>query len=416
MADYSGYAGVNLSNMEMGLLVSQQILPKVFSQSAYHKGFMIDDRYTQDLQAVADVLIAKISRPKGRFANYREAGYNVFENSVDKVTQEFDILKVDMAYTEQIEISEEQILQNIIGDKVIGYIAGLVSETVAEQLNFITGEAIYKSVLAYNKDLALADRKIAYFTDGTSSMPDLLATLVAKIGNADPTKGDTSFNSKPISQVISNTAFSKFIQTKNQFVLESSLGQKILIDGSFGEITLADVTAFVGVLMGIPTFKLPDAFFPSVGNEVNFPNSVMPTAGKVMGILGIAESTVRAFVDRGIKVIDHPDFRGWALQPLYRVGVNNIKPWGNALLVTHDFVHEDLLERVTLTFDSKGGTAVPTQVIVKGTKPTAPAVGPTKEGKVFSKWVTTTDGSTDFDFTAALTANATAYATYTDAA
>lgn len=415
MAQYAGDTGAKLGNVEMGLLVSQQILPKVFSQSAYHKGFLIDDRYTAELNTVADVLIPKIKRPKGRFENYRGDNYNVFENSTDNITQEYEILQVNMAYTEQINISEEQIAQNIIGDKIISYMAGMVSEVVAEQLNFITGEGIYKNVITYNATLPKSDRKIAFFTEGTSSMPDLLATLNAKIGNADPTKGDTSFNSKQISQVISNTAYAKFLQTKNQFVLESSLGQKILIDGAFGEVKLSDVSSFVGVLLGNPTFKLPDVFFPSVGNEANFPNSTMPTAGKVMGILGIAESTVRAFIDRGIKVIDAVDFRGWSLQPLYRVGVNNIKPWGNALLVTSDFVHTDLLDRFELTFNTDGGTVIPKQIVIDGEVGTEPLEDPTKDGKLFSKWATTSTGEVEFNFTTPIKADTVVYAIYTDA-
>ena len=41
---------------------------------------------------------------------------------------------------------------------------------------------------------------------------------------------------------------------------------------------------------------------------------------------------------------------------------------------------------VTLTFDSAGGTAVPAQTINRGTAPTKPE-DPTREGKVFDKWI-----------------------------
>jgi hypothetical protein len=213
-----------------------------------------------------------------------------------------------------------------------------VSRSVAEQINYITAEAFYSSIVDYEGEgfvLANAKKMVSInLTDANSSAPDAMATLIAKIGNADASKGDTSFNDYKMSQVISNSLYAKLMTTKGQFILESSYGQEILIDGTLGRITLGDLTAYKGRILGVDTFVLPDAFFPSVGNA-NFTEN--PTAGKVLGVMAVAESTERVFVDRGVKITDAVDFRGWVLQPLYRVGVTCLKPWGAGLIVSHDF-------------------------------------------------------------------------------
>lgn len=356
--------GLQLGNVEMGLLVSQQVLPKIFAELAYHKGYMIDDRYNAEGHNSLDIMIPMFNRPKGKFKNIREVTYNPFENSKDQVTQTFGTLTVDMEYNEQIEVPEAQIAQNIVGDKVIGTMTNMVSSVVAEQLNFLTAEAIYKSVIEYNTNKA--DKKIVYFNSGNDSLPDKVAELQAYIGNADPSKGDTSFNSKQLSQVISNTAYAQFMKTKNQFILESSLGQEILIDGGLGKVTLGDINAYRGKVLGVHTFVLPDIFFPSAGNA-NFENSVAPTAGKVLAIMGIPESTFRVFIDRGIKVIDAVDFRGWNLQPMYRVGVGCLKPWGNGLIVSNDFAHANLTEQeIEFTIKGTGSVALEGALVTIG--------------------------------------------------
>lgn len=68
----------------------------------------------------------------------------------------------------------------------------------------------------------------------------------------------------------------------------------------------------------------------------------------------------------------------------------------------------------TVTFNSKGGTAVSSQVVNYGGKATAPSSNPTKTGYTFDKWVTTDGGSTAFNFsTTSITADTTVYAKWT---
>lgn len=327
-----------MDTVEMGVEVSRKVLPKIFAKIAYHKGYMVNDRYNAEAQNALDVLIPKFNRPKGKFTNIRTGNYNPFSVSKDKATQKYDVLSVEYEYNEIIEIAEDQIVQNVQGSDVISTMTDMVSRVIAEEINFLTADGIVSASLAYNSKKAEADRKIAYIDRSalgtTVSIPDYIGEAVAKIGNADPAMGDTSFNDYRISAVISNTMWSDLMKTKNQFLLESSYGQELLIEGDFGRITLGDTYAFKGKILGVYMFVLPDAFFPAKDNA-NFATN--PTAGKVLGIMGVAEATERVFIDRGIKITDAVDFRGWNLQPLYRLGVACLKPWGTCLLVTSDF-------------------------------------------------------------------------------
>ena len=325
-----------MDTVEMGVEVSKKVLPKIFAKLAYHKGYMVNDRYNAEAQNALDVLIPKFNRPTGKFTNIRQGSYNPFTVTKDKVTQKYDVLSVEYEYNEIIQIAEDQIVQNVQGSDVISTMTDMVSKVIAEQPNLLTADGIVSASLAYNKNKAEADRKIEFInlTDGTTTIPDYIGDAVAKIGNADPEMGDTSFNDYRISAVISNTMWANLMKTKNQFLLESSYGQELLIEGDFGRITLGDIYAFKGKILGVYMFVLPDAFFPAKGNT-NFATN--PTAGKVLGIMGVAEATERVFIDRGIKITDAVDFRGWNLQPLYRLGVACLKPWGTCLLVTNDF-------------------------------------------------------------------------------
>lgn len=328
-----------LSSVDMGLKVSEQVLPKIFAKIAYQKGYMVNNAYDVDAQNSLTVLIPKFGRPTGKFESIRNgSAYDAFTPTAEGVNLDYATLNVDLEYRQPIKIAEAQIVQNVIGDKVIATMTDYVSRTVAEQINYITAEAFYSSIIDYEGDnfvLANAKKMVGInLTDANSSAPDAMATLIAKIGNADASRGDTSFNDYKMSQVISNSLYAKLMTTKGQFILESSYGQEILIDGTLGRITLGDLTAYKGRILGVDTFVLPDAFFPSVGNA-NFNEN--PTAGKVLGVMAVAESTERVFVDRGVKITDAVDFRGWVLQPLYRVGVTCLKPWGAGLIVSHDF-------------------------------------------------------------------------------
>lgn len=328
-----------LSSIDMGLKVSELVLPKIFAKIAYQKGYMVNDAYDVDAQNSLTVLIPKFGRPTGKFESIRNgSAYDAFAPTAEGVNLDYATLNVDLEYRSPIKIAEAQIVQNVIGDKVISTMTDYVSRSVAEQINYITAEAFYSSIVDYEgEDFVLANAKkmvAINLGDANSSAPDAMANLIAKIGNADATKGDTSFNDYKMSQVISNSLYAKLMTTKGQFILESSYGQEILIDGTLGRITLGDLTSYKGRILGVDTFVLPDAFFPSVGNA-NFTEN--PTAGKVLGVMAVAESTERVFVDRGVKITDAVDFRGWVLQPLYRVGVTCLKPWGAGLIVSHDF-------------------------------------------------------------------------------
>ena len=331
-----------ISSVDMGLKVSEQVLPKIFARIAYQKGYMVNNAYDVDAQNSLTVLIPKFGRPTGKFESIANgSNYDPFTTTPEGTFLDYATLNVDLEYRKPIKIAEAQIVQNVIGDKVVATMTDYVSRTVAEQINYITAEAFYSSIVDYEGDnfvLANAKKIVAIGAqDGSNvyaSVPDAMANLIAKIGNADPAKGDTSFNDYKMSQVISNSLYAKLMTTKGQFILESSYGQEILIDGTLGRITLGDLTAYKGRILGVDTFVLPDAFFPSYGNT-NFTEN--PTVGKVLGVMAVAESTERVFVDRGVKITDAVDFRGWVLQPLYRVGVTCLKPWGAGLIVSSDF-------------------------------------------------------------------------------
>ena len=334
-----------VSSVDMGLKVSEQVLPKIFAKIAYQKGYMVNNAYEVDAQNSLSVLIPRFERPAGKFESIRGGSdYNPYTPTADRLKLDYATLDVDLEYRSPIKIAEAQIVQNVNGDKIISTMTDYVSRSVAEQINYITAEAFYSAIMDYElegvEDFVLADAKkmvSVNLADPNSSVPDAMANLICKIGNADATKGDTSFNDYKLSQVISNTLYAKLMTTKGQFIIESSYGQEILIDGTLGRITLGDLTSYKGRILGVDTFVLPDAFFPSVDN-VNFTEN--PGAGKVLGVMAVAESTERVFVDRGVKITDATEFRGWILQPLYRVGVTCLKPWGAGLIVTHDFDNE----------------------------------------------------------------------------
>lgn len=332
-----------MSSVDMGLKVSEQVLPKIFAKIAYQKGYMVNNAYEMDAQNSLTVLIPKFGRPTGKFESIKTGtAYDPYAPTAEGVNLNYETLNVDLEYRSPIKIAEAQIVQNVIGDKVIATMTDYVSRTVAEQINFITAEAFYTSIVDYEGDaftIAGAKKIVAIGADDPernvyASVPDAMANLIAKIGNADPSKGDTSFNDYRKSQVISNSLYAKLMATKNQFIIESSYGQEILIDGTLGRITLGDLTSYKGRILDVDTFVLPDVFFPYADNP-NFTEN--PTAGKVLGVMAVAESTERVFVDRGVKITDAVDFRGWVLQPLYRVGVTCLKPWGAGLIVSSDF-------------------------------------------------------------------------------
>lgn len=71
--------------------------------------------------------------------------------------------------------------------------------------------------------------------------------------------------------------------------------------------------------------------------------------------------------------------------------------------------------KVTVTFNTNGGSAVAAQEIEKGGKATKPA-NPTKEGATFVNWYADEVLATEFDFDEAINANTTVYAKWQEAA
>lgn len=359
MADYSTQT---LGSVDMGLKVSQEVLEKIYAKVAYHKGYMISDRYTADAQSSLSILIPKFGRPNASFKSLSAVSHNPFSYASSGVTQTFDTLTVDMQLNDMIKVSEEQILQNVVGDKVIGTMTKMVSDVVGEQINIHTARGMINGSLAYNSIKKITDRKIAYVdvNSNTTSIPDYMVDLKAKINNADLTLGDSSFNDYKISQVISNTLEAYLLRTKNQFILESSYGQEILVEGDFGKITLNDLQAYRGRILGVDTFVLPDAFFPYAGNTNFVFNGVdyNPTAGKIYGLMAVPIATERVFVDRGVKVVEAQDFRGWLLQPLYRLGIKTVRPHGIGIIASSTYVDTNLAAELgSMTVSATTGAA-----------------------------------------------------------
>ena len=69
----------------------------------------------------------------------------------------------------------------------------------------------------------------------------------------------------------------------------------------------------------------------------------------------------------------------------------------------------DPLNGYVLTFDSNGGSAVPSQNVVDGTKPVRPQ-DPVREGYTFTGWYSDSSCNTPFDFSKDLTGHTTVYA------
>lgn len=361
----ASYTTQTLGSVDMGLLVSQQVLEKIFAKIAYHKGYMVDDRYTNEAQQSMSILIPKFARPTASFKNLGSVSHDPFSYATSSVTQTYDTLNIDMQLDDIIKISEEQILQNLVGDKVVGTMTKMLSDIVGEQINIHTARGMISGALTYNSTKNVADRKIAYVdvTSSTVSIPDYMVELKAKINNADVALGDSSFNDYKISQVISNTLEAYLLKTKNQFILESSYGQEILVEGNFGKITLSDLQAYRGKILGVDTFVLPDSFFPYAGNT-NFVydgTDYNPSVGKVYGLMAVPIATQRVFIDKGVKVVDAKGWRGWELQPLYRLGVKTVRPHGVGIIASSTYVDSNLTAELgSMTVSATDGAATTT--------------------------------------------------------
>ena len=69
----------------------------------------------------------------------------------------------------------------------------------------------------------------------------------------------------------------------------------------------------------------------------------------------------------------------------------------------------DVKQTYTVTFDSNGGSSVPSQTVEKNAKATPPT-DPTRNGYTFDGWYTTASGGQKFDFNTTITGNITLYA------
>ncbi len=67
----------------------------------------------------------------------------------------------------------------------------------------------------------------------------------------------------------------------------------------------------------------------------------------------------------------------------------------------------------TVTFNSNGGSSVPSQVVNSGGYVSVPSA-PTKSGNIFTGWFTSIDGNVSFDFNSPVTSNKTAYAHWSE--
>ena len=102
------------------------------------------------------------------------------------------------------------------------------------------------------------------------------------------------------------------------------------------------------------------------------------------------------------------DFEGWYTDAAYTKKFDFSKPVNNDTILYAKY-KEPEKEIYTVTYDSKGGTAVAEQKITSGEKTTAPTA-PTRKGYTFNGWYSDAEYKTKFDFNTAITKNITLYA------
>ncbi len=102
------------------------------------------------------------------------------------------------------------------------------------------------------------------------------------------------------------------------------------------------------------------------------------------------------------------DFEGWYTDANYTKKFDFSKPVNNDTILYAKY-KEPEKEIYTVTYDSKGGTAVAEQKITSGEKTTAPTA-PTRKGYTFNGWYSDAEYKTTFNFNTAITKNITLYA------
>jgi uncharacterized repeat protein (TIGR02543 family) len=73
-------------------------------------------------------------------------------------------------------------------------------------------------------------------------------------------------------------------------------------------------------------------------------------------------------------------------------------------------IYAKWLQQFTVTFNSNGGSTVPTQKVTQGGKVTPPSNNPTQDGFVFDGWYSDNDFTTEYDFNAEIYSDTAIYA------
>ena len=153
-------------------------------------------------------------------------------------------------------------------------------------------------------------------------------------------------------------------------------------------VELADVSAFT-------KYRI---FYNLNGAE----GTISPTEGS-------PNSTV--FVTSEIPVREGYTFGGWNTA---QYGSGTSYASGNSIAIASSDIMlyaQWISSKVTVTFDTVGGSFISSQLINKGSKCTQPAVNPTRTGYVFSHWYESNGNmSARFDFSTPIQANKTLYA------
>ena len=102
--NYKGLAiGAGAGYAELSIKVSQNVLPKVFADLAYLKGYMIDGRYEMDAQDSATIIIPTLKRPTGKFRSMKDEAFDPYTPTRGRTTQGHTYLEIDREYNENID-------------------------------------------------------------------------------------------------------------------------------------------------------------------------------------------------------------------------------------------------------------------------------------------------------------------------
>lgn len=88
------------------------------------------------------------------------------------------------------------------------------------------------------------------------------------------------------------------------------------------------------------------------------------------------------------------DFKGWYVEGDSKTFTSITAGTSGDLILTPKFQ----IKTFTVSFETYGGTKIASQTVNYGSKATRPATNPTKKDCTFVKWVTTSGGTTEFNF------------------